>query len=222
MITLLLFLQTLTPNVAPTPETLHRYEPLADFTVPVYVILAAAAVYALGVYLDDHYSSQFRTHASFEGNPLWRDKYGLPRVLLNVYVSAAIGAVLLLIAFAASSQAGTFALIGLGAPRVIYALTKLKKDMAYYRGQQTAFLRALSVLKDPTDDDLALFFTTHPLRSGAAAGGWDNAKIEGGRTYYEVFAWIYSENTDGAQAQTELRRKIYDVSQRPEAEWFPS
>jgi hypothetical protein len=104
-------------------------------------------------------------------------------------------------------------------PRFIYALTKTGKDIKFRRQKQKDFLTLLSIYPDSSDDGLALFFTNN---YHGFAWGTDGDKImqKGDRWTYELFPYIYSQNTDENAAHVELRRALYNLSQKPQSEWL--
>lgn len=168
-------------------------------------------------FLDASSSKNFIYQGLTEGNRLATDKYGYFDVKKNLLLSGAMllaaGAAGLYGVFASNSFVALFAALMCGIPILLRGHAYFDNKAAAKRGRvrQIEFLRTLKIylsFEKPSEEITVLF---NPLII---------AQI-GGRTYYKLFGWIYSEKPDYAEAVSEIQWKLADLSKKDEAGWFP-
>jgi len=156
-----------------------------------------------------------------EGNPFgfWDSEFGFFTEKANIIATAVIGGGLFIVALIWYSPL-VLLLPLVGTVRLIYGYTKLGKDIKYRQQKQRDFLTALRGVADNSDDGLAAFFFGH---YSSFEWGTEGDKIfpKGGHWTYRLFPFIFSTATDPTTAQIELRRALYNLSQKPASSWLP-
>lgn len=223
MTNLLFLFQTLTPNMQPTPTPAdwHNLTNYFSFHVDWWISLLLLVAWFAVSYPDIKYSSQFKNVGYTEGNPFgfWNSDLGFFETKPNIIATVAIGVAFFVIALMWFSPM-MLAVIPFGAVRLIYAYTKLKKDIDFRKKKQSAFLTLLRGITDSSDGGLATFFSSHYQSFDWGTEG-DKIFEHGGHWTYKLFPFLFSTQSDPTLAQTELRRSLYNLSQKPETAWLP-
>jgi len=168
------------------------------------------------VILDWQSSKNFIYQGLTEGNKFATDKYGYfdvkKNLLLSAVMMAAVGVAGFYGVFAPEPFVAMFAGVMCGIPILLRGGAYVKNIAAAKRGRvrQIEFLRQLKSYKsfEKPEEEIAVLFNPLLLTT------------RGGRTYYKLFGWIYSEKPL-AEAVDELQQKLADLSVRDESLWFP-
>lgn len=190
-----------------------------QLSVILFIAGFIAAVYA--VYLDWQSSKNFIYYAQTEGNRKTTDKYGYFDVKKNLIISGAmlgVVAVAGIIGMSLNKSEGKVVLL-FGA---IFCLIPIylrgsaaitnKRSAKINRERQTNFLRkikAIAVLNGGAEE-IAVEFNNYLITT------------RGGRTYYNLFGWVYSEQSDLNMALPEIQKRIVDIALQDESRWFPA
>jgi len=182
------------------------------------MFLASFVLAIVAVLLDVKSSVKFIYFGVTEGNKLTRDKYGFIDTRKNLVLSAvslvAVGVAGFYGVFANESLvamvAGAMALVPAGLRGKAYFDNE--KAMKEGREKQIKFLRELKAiaLASGRADEIDALFQPQNVNLN-----------KGGRTYYRLFGWIYSENTNIYEAIDEIQKRITDLSLQEESRWFP-
>lgn len=181
----------------------------------VFVIGLIAA--SLVIVLDWQSSKNFIFYGLTEGNKLTTDRYGYFDVKKNLIISAAsvsVIAVAGIYGLVAEERivvllSGVFCLI----PCFIRGKAFIGNIGALKRGRikQIKLLRELRsvVERDGTKEEIAAVFNGQLVNQ------------RGGRTYYRLFGWVYSETTNYGAAVTEIQKVLCEIVVADEKLWFP-
>lgn len=187
------------------------------FTFLAICFFAALALGVIVVLLDISSSKNFIYQGLTEANTLARDKYGFMDVKRNLIISFAMLGVVAAVGFAALAIKSTEAL-GIAALMMLVPIGL--RGWAYFdnkaaakrgRAKQTEFLTRLKehLSFEKPEFETVMLFNGMP------------AKTVSGRTYYELFGWIYSDKPDLHEARFEIQSQLCEIARKPESEWFP-
>lgn len=191
-------------------------------------LTAAAILFHVGLFfaivavvLDWQSSKNFIYYGLTEFNRWTTDKFGFFNVRKNLIISFAMLALVAVagcLGYAAEKEsektfaflvAGVFSLLPTGLRGWAYFDNKAAAKRG--RDKQIKLLRELRACAESggTEDDIAMLFNPHKINR------------RGGRTYYFLFGWMYSENPDYYAALAEIQSRLAALSLTDEARWFP-